>query len=178
MKRLILTGLLLLASALANATAQIPDLIIIDGQRQALFFPPAVDWAQVHRQTPDVTPKGGGCTASWRGYQAIWTVQNNRLYLSRINENPCSHREKDEIALKKPILATWVSQQLVLPQGERLAYVHMGYGSAYERYLILDVDKGEIVKQTICDPQDQTAIRNGKQPLRQLAERCPMLKSK
>ena len=175
MKRVILTGLLMLAATLANATAQIPDLIVVDGQRQPLFFPPAVDWAQVHQQAPAVAPKGGGCTASWRGYQAIWTVEDQRLYLSRINENPCSSGEKDEIALQPPVFAGWVSRQLLLPQGERLRYVHMGFESVYERYLLLTVEKGRVVKQTLCDPKDKDAILAGKQPPRPLQERCPML---
>lgn len=176
MKRILLTGLLILVPVLANATAQIPDLIIVDGQRQLLQYPPMVDWALVRQQAPAVTPKGGGCTASWRGYQAIWRIQDKRLYLSSINEAPCGSSEKDEIVMKPPIPANWVNQLLIVPQGEELEYVHMGFASAYERYLILAVENGQVVTQIICDPQDKAAILSKEQPARPLPERCPMLK--
>jgi hypothetical protein len=37
----------------------------------------------------------------------------------------------------------------MVPQGRQLEYVHMGYGSRYERYLLLDIDQGNVTSSTL-----------------------------
>jgi hypothetical protein len=36
---------------------------------------------------------------------------------------------------------------LVLPEGEIVNYVHMGYGSTYELYTLLEIDSGNLKKE-------------------------------
>jgi hypothetical protein len=43
--------------------------------------------------------------------------------------------------------AHWYSGTLRIPQGKQLKYVHMGYGSTFERDLFLEVERG-VVKNT------------------------------
>ena len=45
------------------------------------------------------------------------------------------------------LVASWYSGALVIPRGQRVAYVHMGYGSMYERYTLLTVKAGRITKR-------------------------------
>jgi len=48
--------------------------------------------------------------------------------------------------LKKnePIFASWFSGILRIPRGELLCYIHMGFGSVYERELLIKIVKGEV----------------------------------
>lgn len=43
------------------------------------------------------------------------------------------------------VFAQWYSGQIRIPQGGLLEYVHMGYGSTYERDLLLEVRCGVVI---------------------------------
>jgi hypothetical protein len=47
------------------------------------------------------------------------------------------------------VFAHWFSGKIRLPQGRQLEYVHMGYGSTYERDLLLTIERGVVTQQTI-----------------------------
>ena len=51
----------------------------------------------------------------------------------------------------KQVFAHWYSGNLRVPKGKMLEYVHMGYGSKYEQDLLIDVEKGVVVKTHIMD---------------------------
>ena len=40
---------------------------------------------------------------------------------------------------RSEVLADWYTGVLVIPRGRQVSYVHMGYGSTYERYVLLEV---------------------------------------
>jgi hypothetical protein len=40
------------------------------------------------------------------------------------------------------VAATWFTGNLIIPDGERVSYVHMGYASEYERYRVVRVERG------------------------------------
>src|SRR3546814_16005637 len=44
-----------------------------------------------------------------------------------------------------PVVADWYSGALIVPDGERTKYVHMGYGSSYERYPVLRIAAARVV---------------------------------
>ncbi|WP_222931475.1 hypothetical protein, partial [Xanthovirga aplysinae] len=41
----------------------------------------------------------------------------------------------------------WFTGILVLPHGKLVNYVHMGYGSTYKKYLLLEIEKGAFRKK-------------------------------
>jgi hypothetical protein len=47
------------------------------------------------------------------------------------------------------VFAHWYSGTLRIPQGRRLQYVHMGYGSTYERDLLLEIERGVVVASRV-----------------------------
>lgn len=47
--------------------------------------------------------------------------------------------------------AAWFSGELRTPEGKELLYVHMGYGSVYERDILLTVEKGRITRTKVID---------------------------
>lgn len=140
-----------------SATAQASDIIIIDGKQEQLNTNPLAPYLAVH---PTAIPESDfHSTANWRGYIAIWEVLDDKLFLRKVLvefKDPDAKPEdygseaKDVLGQvfpdSKNVVATWYSGTLVVPKGEMLRYVHMGYGSTYERYSILTIRYGRVVK--------------------------------
>ena len=148
--------LLFAVPILAHGTAQYPDQLRINSEDVAVFSEPL---SQYLDQRPDVRAKlrpyinEYACSASWRGHTAVWEIQNSRLNLLKILANPCEEKPKEvplNILFPKTdgqVFAAWFTGQLLVPRGKQLKYVHMGYASEYERYLLISVKNGLVVKQ-------------------------------
>lgn len=48
-----------------------------------------------------------------------------------------------------PTKLDWLTGLLVVPNGKMLQYVHMGYASSFESYLILEINEGNLIKEKI-----------------------------
>jgi hypothetical protein len=164
MKKLLSTLLLFFAMAApATATAQFQERIKIDGGKEegitVLPLEPYLAVPDNAQRFRSYQPEGAGCTALWRNYLGSWEIKNQKLYLTKFEINACSEEHKKSIPLDKlfpgksqPVLADWFSGYLVIPQGKLLQYVHMGYESRYERYLIIHIIKGNVDKrETLTD---------------------------
>jgi hypothetical protein len=157
--RIWLAALLLLTlSAPAFATAQLPERIVIDGVQEKLLAEP-LDQAleadpQLAARFYPLLPKGI-CTAVWRGYVATWAVRDDRLYLDGIDVNACASANplplEQIFGTSGPVPATWFSGRLTVAQGKQQLYIHMGFQSRYERYLILTVEKGVVTGRETRD---------------------------
>lgn len=139
------------------ATAQIPDRIIHNGQEYSLNSNPLEGYFE---KFPDKRPVGGiMSTALWRGYVATFEIKNSRLFLEdiEIEYEDITSMESDNIKFKsvinevfpgqKEIILDWFTGLLVIPHGELVNYVHMGYGSTYEKYILLEIDKGYLKQE-------------------------------
>ncbi|MEO7254953.1 MAG: hypothetical protein ABIZ64_12050 [Casimicrobium sp.] len=158
---------LIVASPVA-ATAQIPDELMIDGKRELLHTLPLTgELSDKYReQVLRKYSSEGRCTASWRGYVATWELKSNRLQLRSVHANPCSSQPV-EIPLgelfpdrTKPIVATWFTGTLVLPRGKLKKYVHIGFESTFERYLILDVRAGKVLSRKLTNKKPVNEAAN------------------
>ena len=144
--------LLLSFPLIVNATAQIPDVIIIEGETNSLISEPFIEYFRKNRN--DI-PKleafiQEDCSGSWRGFQAYWEIKDKRLYLTALYADPCKDNPTP-IPLSTffsnvdgPVHAVWYSGNLVIPQGKIIEYVHMGYESKYEKYLIITIEQGNV----------------------------------
>jgi hypothetical protein len=47
----------------------------------------------------------------------------------------------------KDVKVDWLTGLLVMPYGKIVNYVHMGYGSTYKNYILLEIDKGNLKKE-------------------------------
>ncbi|MEC5387542.1 hypothetical protein VVD49_17555 [Uliginosibacterium sp. H3] len=147
--------LLLLISSHAYGTAQIPDRITLDGKENALFSEPLSEYLFANgKEIPKLLSYiHESCTGSWRGYQARWEIRKTNLLLTSIVADPCND-EPGVVpliiffpeALGAPVHATWFSGKLIIPQGKRIRYVHRGYESRYEKYLVISVVRGVVLK--------------------------------
>lgn len=140
----------------AFATAQYPDKIIFNGKEYSLHSNPMEDYFS---KFPDKKPKGGiVSSALWRGYVATFEIADNSLLLKDIEimvDKDDSKKNYDRdwksvlsdvVPEKKKLKIEWFTGILVLPHGKLVNYVHMGYGSSYENYILLEIDKGDFKK--------------------------------
>jgi hypothetical protein len=144
----------------AQATAQAPDTIIIGKATYYLESNPLERYLEVN---PDKRPKTDfQSSGNWRGYTAKWRIAGKKLVLQRIDvlvDDPKIRgqkpwwdrvRRKNKIAELFPgvdqVVATWFSGTLVIPHGKLVEYVHMGYASTYEKYILYAIEKGIVVR--------------------------------
>ncbi len=139
------------------ATAQYPDKIIYNGKEYSLHSNPLESYFE---KNPDKRPKGGiMSTALWRGYVATFEVRDNQLFLKDIEIEYQDTTSKESYNYKwrsvinevfpdqKNIKIDWLTGLLVIPHGKLVNYVHMGYGSTFKNYILLEIDKGDVKKE-------------------------------
>jgi len=87
-----------------------------------------------------------GCfsTACWRGYQGTWEIRDGRFYLIKLEG-----RYRLEGA--DPLFVDWFTGVLRVPMGERLLYVHMGFGTVFEQELHIKIEDGIVTKTRTID---------------------------
>lgn len=147
-------ALLFSSSAELRATAQFPDHLSYEGEGHAMFSTPLEGYFSDTLPRPAwLVPTS---TACWRGYVASWEIKDDRLFLLKVvrRDGPGAGEEKDVIARlfpkgQPPIEATWFSGAIRIPQGKQLRYVHMGFGSIYERDLFLTFDHGKLTGRNV-----------------------------
>ena len=143
-------------------TAQIPDMILIDGETHALFSEPLEAYFR-DAPRPAFIPRN---TANWRGYVGAWEIRQGRLYLTDLVAEvcrlpmrlDCPMEDRRKVGLGElfrqgqgAVLAEWFTGTLRVPIGGQLEYHHMGYASIYEFDLLLTIEKGIVRSTTTVD---------------------------
>ncbi|MBA6231991.1 MULTISPECIES: hypothetical protein [unclassified Colwellia] len=139
------------------ATAQIPDAIEISDVKYSLNTNPLEKYlTEVKWEKPE---NASISSANWRGYLAVWKVEAGNLLLTDMTISVPSETEKhryDNVSIlksvfpnQKEILAAWYSGALIVPYGEMTNYVHMGYGSSYESYIVLRINNGVVIEHLV-----------------------------
>lgn len=159
----------LFLSVTAFATAQYPDKIFYEGKEYMLHSNPMEAY---FARYPDKKPKSGmRSTALWRGYIASFEIKDGQVLLKDIEimvKTPTTDKEfergwksvlKDVIQDSKPLKIDWFTGLLVLPEGKIVDYVHMGYGSTYEKYTLLEISAGDFKKVKSFSHEEYSAFR-------------------
>jgi hypothetical protein len=152
MKRVLTLLVALFSGASAFATAQSPDKIIYEGKEYALYSNPLEPY---FTKNPEKRPRPQiMSSALWRGYVATFEIKDKQLFLKDIeiqySDSVSAGAYKfrsvmqDVFPGQQEVKIGWITGLLVLPHGERVNYVHMGYGSTYEKYILLEIDKGDL----------------------------------
>jgi hypothetical protein len=156
MKKFVTTLFLIMLTGNVWATAQMGDILVYQGKNQSIFSNPLESYFDDQHPRPKAVFKFS-CTANWRGYVATWKIEEDYLYLVKLVEGSCSE-DAPEIPIASifpeqqlPIKATWFSGILRIPFGKRLQYVHMGYGSIYDKELFLTIASGKLVGGKLVD---------------------------
>ncbi len=158
-----------LFTAEVYATAQYPDKLIYNGKEYKLHSNPMEEYFKTN---PEKKPKSDiMSTALWRGYVATFEIADNSLLLKdiQIKVRKTTSKEsfatewksvfKDVVPGEERLKIDWFSGILVLPEGEVVNYVHMGYGSTYERYTLLAVRKGDFKDSRSLDYKEYETFR-------------------
>ena len=154
MKNIIIFFWIAIASiSSAFGTAQYPDLIIYEKDTFALHSNPLEEYFD---QYPDKRPKDGIISSAlWRGYVATFEVKDGEVYVRDVEievwdkESKRDHDIKwvsvmDQVFPEGGLKISWMNSILILPYGEMVDYVHMGYASTYSNYILLEVVKGNV----------------------------------
>ncbi len=149
MKKIFLIFLMTMCAIQVFATAQYPDILVYEGKEYELFTNPMEPFFEEHS---DLRPEST-CTALWRGYVAKFEIRDNQLVVSDIlileliNYKEVFTSIYDKIfPEQKNVVVTWMTGILTLPCGELTNYVHMGYGSTYNAYKLLQIENGKLVQ--------------------------------
>ena len=140
------------------ATAQIPDKVIYNGKEYMLHNNPLESYFEKY---PDKRPKVEvWSNALYRGYIATFEIKGGQLYLKDI-EILSSYKRKEWKTVRKEVFPKqksvkidWMTGILVLPSGKLLNYVDMGYASTFERYTLLEINGGKLVKEKVFEHDD------------------------
>ena len=161
MRKAISFGCLLVftfCAVFAFATAQQGDKLSMDGKEYSIYTNPLEPFLE---KNPGKLPKSTVTSTSlWRGYVATWTVKDGHLLLTDVQilhvisqskkqgwETEMRSVMKQMFPGQKEVFATWYTGHIVVPDGELVNYVHMGYASVYEKYILLRIENGVVSRQ-------------------------------
>lgn len=175
--------LLLLSSIHLFATPQFMENIFYQGKALKMQSTPLESYYTTNNRP---TLFKAYNTANWRGYIGEWIVRNDSLFLRSVTieedfidtnsvENPkggihfngMKIVKKNVIDLlfltsKKPVFANWVNDNLTIVEGKLIDYVHMGYGSTYEKEYLLKIENGIVTKEVTIFNDDSTNAFNSR----------------
>ena len=127
-------------------TAQIGEKLIFEGREVSMCSEPLSDYFAFGGSNPEFEFT---CTALWRGYVGTWEIINDRLYMIRLTgtlkDGTDATLETMFPGYPDRVFAHWYSGTLRIPEGKMLEYIHMGYGSSYERDRFLKIEKGVVI---------------------------------
>ena len=119
--------LFVLCSKNLFATVQIKDIFIADKDTSRIKSTPLESYFEKERRRTFIKAKSEEeCSALARGYVATWKLENNALFLTRIQTDYCGDNPqdidiKDEFCSDK-VFAGWFTGTIVSPIGAKLDY--------------------------------------------------------
>ena len=165
---LVLLGLTGLFPSLARATAQESDLILVDGESYALNTNPLTPKLLAMGWKPPANLVRS--SSNWRGYVAEWKIEQSQLVLVNVtvetmegDDHSLRYSIREDLFPATPrVVAEWYSGALIIPDGEMVEYVHMGYGTSYDHYQVLRVSAGQVVEHLQMTGEEFEAYRQKK----------------
>lgn len=146
--------------------AQLPDIIVIDGEQQDLYSNPLEQYWMVNKIRRPAFVSSFDCK---RGYVATWELLDNHLVLKDVTGvyekryfyfwkriKPCSSRSILRKSSLKDPRATWFTGKIRVPKGNRIYYVHHDYESRFEQEMIITLEHGKVIKSIVLDYTHET----------------------
>jgi hypothetical protein len=128
-------------------TAQFAEDLLYEGQHLKMCSTPLNTYFSLAGLSTDAIFELSS-TALWRRYIGSWEITAGRLYLRSISgtlKNGADASLEDIFpGFPDRVFAHWFTGQLRCPRGRQLEYVHMGFGSTFEKDLLIDVKKGVV----------------------------------
>jgi hypothetical protein len=142
-----------------EASPQFPDILIIGQDTVSIYFLPLNELDSLRHKVffenlPKYNAEPGITLNLWRGYQAIWRLENSKLYLIGLMNNSSSSeilkatfRDKFE---NGKVFADWFSSNLFIKKGPLLRWDGI-FGRTYIKEEILKFKKGRLIKRKDID---------------------------
>jgi hypothetical protein len=135
----------------AHATAQVANLIVIDGETHALWSEP-LDSSGL-RLVTDRMAHWGRSTACWAGFRSVWAIRGGLLWFAGTREchgpaGLAADRVLQGVDARQ-IVADGYTGTLILPQGPLVQYVHGGWASLYASERRISVVEGRVVSDEV-----------------------------
>lgn len=140
--------------------AQLPDVIIVHGEKMELYSNPLEQyWIENKVRRPAFQ----STIICKRGYIATWELRGKLLLLRDIDGD---YENSHFIFWKKiepytfnqlfpkadgEAIATWFTGKIRIPQGRRTLYVHHEYDSRFEREMVVTIEHGRVMKTVVLD---------------------------
>jgi hypothetical protein len=158
-------------SLFVSATAQEGDVLFLKGKRYFIYTNPLDGFLD---NNPEKLPKSDVVSSSnWRGYVATWDVKDERLVLidvtilrSVTTTSKKAFRTEPRSVMSDlfpgntDVIATWFTGHVIVPDGKLVNYVHMGYASTYDKYIILRVEGGLVTRNWTANSAEFAKFRD------------------
>jgi hypothetical protein len=134
-------------------TAQFHENLILEGEKTTMAFCPPIPIDHPGVRVLDaeemqegiragVIPNIVFSTACWREYIGTWELRDGKFYLNEV---------QGRFRINEPLFADWFTGVLRIPTGNRLHYVHMGFGSVYEFETHIKIENGLVMEERHID---------------------------
>ena len=139
-------------------TAQVTEVLRYKDQEYDMQTEPLALYVKQNPKIQFASP----VSSCWRGYIGTWDIIGSSekgfgLYLVELMGYTWTTKELSmkDVFPEYPhgVFAHWFNGTLKCPFGERLKYVHMGYGSTYEKELHLEIKQGLLINESIVNNQ-------------------------
>lgn len=145
-------------------TAQIHELLILDGKETSLAFYPPIPTSHPRIITHHSDYTGDDepdwelmTTACWRRYQGTWEIKDSRFYLVRL-------RGRFRLANGEPLLADWFSGDLRIPEAVMVRQIQTGINSVDERHILIEIENGVVKTRRAIDSSEMKYSENEGSP--------------
>ena len=181
MRLIVVMAMLFACTISAFATVQEAEWLILNGVTNQMDITPLDAYFTTNNPWPDVWKQvekdifNSGC---WRRYIGTWAIRDGQLFLDNLRfcagsqsfplgtqviQNGATNTYTSPVALllpgkSLPFKADWFSGVIRLPQGRQLQYVHMGFGSIYERDHFIKFEKGRVVAEKTVNNLDDPKL--------------------
>ena len=156
--KLILSFFIFSISLQCFSTVQHKDLICYDGINYELkeYY-----LEEYFNKNPAKRPKNGIQSSSlWRGYVALFTVFENKVYLTdllikvyvensdKLYETTWKSVFNEFSPNNEDIFIDWIDDLVLLPLGDVIDY-EQGFGISFNDYNLLEIKKGQIINSNV-----------------------------
>ena len=140
-----------MAARPAHATAQVGNLLLIDGEYHTLWSQPLA--GTPYRVVRRMEEGWSLTTACWAGHLTVWSLEAEQLWFLGTQEclgsKALSADEVLEGVTETRVAADWYSGTLVLPQGEVISYAHSGWDTLYSEQRRIVVERGQVMTDSV-----------------------------
>ncbi|OYQ44783.1 hypothetical protein CHU92_02380 [Flavobacterium cyanobacteriorum] len=158
MKLLLTTILFLFCFHNLEASPQLPDYLIVGNDTLSIYFLPlnkldSITQKKLFRNL-ELNNEFKTSFNLWRGYQAYWKLENNKLFLTGFKDNPHSEsileatfRGKYE---NRKVFADWFSSYLAVGKDKLLKWDGI-FSRTYLKEELFEFEKGELKSRSLIE---------------------------